>query len=135
MAALIYAKREHIYQVDSLSLMLVTDQWIPLEGLHELPLIEALQREGRQFIKPLKYDVKSAAGFPNALLLDAGARPVALHVVSPFMDARERAAKENVVRASGETAWTWMSDKGMPELPPPTKGHRTVHLGTDHPAP
>jgi hypothetical protein len=61
MAALIYAKREHIYQVESLSLMLTTDQWIPLEGLHELPLIEALQRQGRQFIKPLKYDVKSAA--------------------------------------------------------------------------
>jgi hypothetical protein len=32
MAALIYAKREHIYQVESLSLMLTTDQWIPLEG-------------------------------------------------------------------------------------------------------
>ncbi|WP_295638381.1 DUF1173 family protein [uncultured Methylibium sp.] len=134
MAALIYAKREHIYQVESLSLMLTTDQWIPLEGLHELPLIEALQRQGRQFIKPLKYDVKSAAGFPNALLLDAGATPVALHVVSPFMDARERAAKESALRASGETAWTWMTDKGMPDLPPPTKGHRTVHLGTDRPA-
>ena len=45
MAALIYAKREHVYQVDTLSMMLTTDQWIPLDGLHELPLIEALQRE------------------------------------------------------------------------------------------
>ena len=40
----IYAKRKHVYQVDTLSMMLTTDQWIPLEGLHELPLIEALQR-------------------------------------------------------------------------------------------
>ena len=33
MAALIYAKREHLYQVDSLSMTLVSDQWIPLDGL------------------------------------------------------------------------------------------------------
>jgi hypothetical protein len=79
--------------------------------------------------------VKSAAGFPNVLLLDAGAAPVALHVVSSFMGARERAAKESVLRTSGETAWTWMTDKGMPDLPPPTKWHRTVRLGTDRPAP
>ncbi len=32
MAALIYAKREHLYQVDSLSMTLVSDQWIPLAG-------------------------------------------------------------------------------------------------------
>lgn len=28
-AALVYAKREHVYQVDRVSLMLTTDQWIP----------------------------------------------------------------------------------------------------------
>src|SRR5690606_17178911 len=50
MAALIYAKREHVYQVDTLSMMLTTDQWIPLDGLHELPLIESLQREQRAFM-------------------------------------------------------------------------------------
>lgn len=42
MAALIYAVREHVYAVDTLSVMLTTDHWIPLEGLQELPLIEAL---------------------------------------------------------------------------------------------
>ena len=56
MAALIYAKREHIYQVDSVSLMLTSEQWIPLDGLYELPLIDHLQQQGRSFIKPLKYD-------------------------------------------------------------------------------
>ena len=34
MAAPIYAKREHVYQVDTLSMMLTTDSWIPLEGPH-----------------------------------------------------------------------------------------------------
>jgi Protein of unknown function (DUF1173) len=64
MAALIYAKREHVYQVDTLSMMLTTDQWIPLEALHELPLIEALQREQRAFMKPLKCDAGTATADP-----------------------------------------------------------------------
>ena len=117
MAALIYAKREHTYQVDVLTLMLVTDQWIPLDGLYELALVEALQRQGRVFIKPLKFDAKSAASFPNVLLLDAGAAPVPMHVLSPFMDPKDRAIKEKVIKAVGASAWSWETDKDMPELP------------------
>jgi hypothetical protein len=117
MAALIRAKREHLYQVDSLSLMLVTEQWIPLDGLHELPLIEALRREGRSFMKPLKFDAKTSAGFPNVLLLDAGDAPVPLHVASPFLAAKERAAKERAVNTGGQGVWLWRTDEPMPALP------------------
>jgi hypothetical protein len=60
MAALIYAKREHLYQVDSLS----HDAGLgsvdtALDGLHELPLVEELQRQGRAFLKPLRYDASA----------------------------------------------------------------------------
>ena len=116
MAALVYAKREHIYQVDTVSMMLTTDQWIPLDGLHELPLIELLQREQRAFIKPMRYDARSAAGFPNVLLLDSGTVPMPLHVMSPLMEAKERSAKEKVL-AGLPAAWVWMTAKSMPALP------------------
>lgn len=117
MAALIYAKREHLYQVDTLSLMMVTDQWVPLDGLYELPLIERLQAEGRTFLKPLKYDSKHAGAFPNVLLLDCGATPVPLHVVSAFAEPKERAAKEKALQGAGANAWSWRTDKAMPNLP------------------
>jgi hypothetical protein len=117
LAALIYAKREHVYQVATLSMMLTTDQWVPLDGLHELPLIEALQREQRAFIKPLKYDARTAAAFPNVLLLDCGKVPLPLHVVSLFVDAKERALKEKSVAANGESTWVWYAEKDMPPLP------------------
>lgn len=117
MAALIYAKREHVYQVDTLSMMLTSDQWVPLIDLHELPLIEALQREQRAFMKPLKYDAKTAAAFPNVLLLDCGKVPLPLHVVSPFVNANERALKENAVATIGVSTWVWYTDKAMPPLP------------------
>jgi hypothetical protein len=98
-------------------MMLTTDQWIPLDGLHELPLIEALQREQRAFIKPLKYDARTSAAFPNVLLLDCGKVPLPLHVVSPFVDAKERALKERTVATSRVSTWVWYTDKDMPPLP------------------
>jgi hypothetical protein len=116
MAALVYAKREYVYQVDTVSMMLTTDQWIPLEGLYELPLIEVLQREQRAFLKPLRYDARSAAGFPNVLLLDSGTVPVPLHVMSPLLEAKERSAKEKVL-AGLPAVWVWMTAKSMPALP------------------
>ena len=135
-AALIYAKREHVYHVDTISMMLTTDSWIPLDGLHELPLIEALQHEQRAFLKTLKYDARTAAAFPNVLLLDCGKAPVPLHVVSPFADAKERAIKERAVANGGSPTWVWYSDREMPALPAParsrdgeSRGHAPVAEG------
>ena len=82
-----------------------------------VPLIEALQREQRAFIKPLKYDARTAAPFPNVLLLDCGKVPLPLHVVSLFVEAKERALKERSVAANGESTWVWYADKDMPPLP------------------
>ena len=95
---------------------MASEQWIPVEGVHELPLVQALAEQVRRFIKPLRYDARCAASFANVLLLDAGPAPRALHVFSPFMSPRERAAKELAVRGAGE-AWVWSTDQAMPELP------------------
>lgn len=116
MAALICARREHTYEIDSVSLMLTSEQWIPIEGVHELPLIGALVAQQRRFIKPLRYDARSAAPFPNALLLDAGPSPMPLHVLSVFMNPKERAVKEKAIARVGEMAWVWSTDQVMPSL-------------------
>jgi CRISPR/Cas system CMR-associated protein Cmr5 small subunit len=117
MGALIHAKREHTYQVDTAAFMLTTEQWIPIEGMHELDLINALIEEKRRFVKPLRYDAKSAAAFPNALLLDAGGKPVALHVMSAFMEAKDRDVKEQALKRHAEMQWVWHTARPMPALP------------------
>ncbi len=117
MAALIRARREHTYEIDAASLMLTSEHWIPVEGVHELSLIHALVEQRRRFVKPLRYDARSAAAFPNALLLDVGAVPVALHVVSAFIDLKEQRAKERAVADSGATTWVWSTATPMPSLP------------------
>lgn len=116
MAALIRARREYTYEIEAVSLMLASAHWIPLESLHELPLIDALVAQHRRFIKPLRYDARSSAPFPNVLLLDAGAEPVPLHIVSPFMDAKERAAKEKAIADCKDNVWVWRTDQAMPPL-------------------
>jgi hypothetical protein len=117
MCALIYAKREHTYQIDVASFMLATDNWIPIEGIHEVDLIQALTEQRRRFVKPLRYDSRSTASFPNVLLLDTGAKPTSLHVVSPVMKPHDRAAKENALKGQSAPAWVWHTDKPMPQLP------------------
>lgn len=117
MAALICARREHTYEIDSVSLMLTSEQWIPIEGVHELPLIDALVAQQRRFVKPLRYDARGTAPFPNALLLDAGPSPVPLHVVSSFMPPSEREAKEKAIRAEETMVWTWRTDVPMVDFP------------------
>jgi len=136
--ALIYAKREHTYQVDTASFMLTTENWIPIEGVHEADFIQALTEQRRRFLKPLRYDARSAAAFPNVLLLDTGAQPTPLHVVSASLDSQDRAAKEKVLKASGDTAWVWSTDQKMPPLPaaaPRTnaKRERTASSTTESP--
>ena len=121
MAALIYGKSDGLYHVDTLSVMLATDQWIPLDGLHQLPLVEALQRERRMFLKPLRYDAKTAAGFPDAILLDCGPASVALHVINPQGDPKEIALKEKVIGEVGTTVWKWSLGEDMPALPEPLR--------------
>ena len=116
-AALIRARREQTYEVESLSMMLVSEHWIPVEGVHELPLIQALVAQRRRFVKPLRYEARSAAGFANALLIDAGPVAVPMHVLSPFLPERERLAKERAVAANGALAWVWSTEQSMPLLP------------------
>lgn len=116
MAALIRARREHTYEVDTASLMLASEHWIPLEGIHELALVHALVEQRRRFVKPLRYDSRSVAAFPNALLLDAGPRPVPLHVLSPFLAGKEREAKERGMREN-MGAWRWSYGDEMPAFP------------------
>lgn len=122
MAALIRSRREHTYEIDAASFMLASEQWIPVERVYELALVQALVAQHRRFIKPLRYDAKSVAAFPNALLLDAGPDPVPLHLISPFMSPKERTEKERAANGSQCPAWAWSGDGLVPALPSPPTG-------------
>ncbi|MBT9598489.1 MAG: DUF1173 domain-containing protein [Vitreoscilla sp.] len=123
-AALLRARREYTYEIDAASMMLTNETWIPVEGVHELPLLRALIEQRRRFVKPLRYDAKTAAGFPNALLLDVGAVPAPLHVVSAFIDLKEQRAKQRATADAGDGAWVWSTAHCMPAFPQAVQSDR-----------
>ena len=81
-------------------------------------MIHALIDQQRRFVKPLRYDVGSAAAFPNALLTVVGQTPRPLHVVSALAPERERALKEQSISREVSPAWAWRTEQPMPPLPP-----------------
>ena len=116
LAALVRARREYTCEIDAASMMLCSADWIPLEGVHEVPLVQALIAQRRRFVKPLRYDARSAS-FANALLLDMGAAPVPLHLRSSFLGRADRLAKDRSIGAAGDVAWVWDGSPPMPALP------------------
>ena len=117
MTALIRARREHTYELDAASMMLTSAHWIPVEGVHELPLIDALVVAHRRFIKPLRYDARRDVAFPNVLLLDSGPQAVPLHVISPFMSIEERRAREAAISGARSALWSWRTTDPLTALP------------------
>lgn len=118
MAALLRARREQTFEIDTASLMLTDARWIPADGEPDLLLLQALVEQGRRFIKPLRYDARKASAFPNALLLDAGDAPVPLHALSAFAAPAELKAKEQAVAKAGAGVWVWHTATAMPPFPP-----------------
>lgn len=118
LCALVYMKREHIYQIDTASVILATANWIPVDGVHELGLLQALTDRKRRFVKPMRYDAPPTMAFATALLLDTGATSTPLHMLSPFMSPKERVAKERAIFVSGAGTWVWNTETAMPALPP-----------------
>ena len=118
MLALVSAKQDGVYQIVALTMMLVSAQFIPMELQYEQALIDALVLGNRNFVKPLRYESKSAGSFANAILLDAGPEPVALHLVSEFNSDEFAAAKAKAIHDATTAVWTWDVAEPMPELPP-----------------
>lgn len=63
--------------ISRLSLMPVTQQWLPVENLDDLQLVERLVGEGRAFRKALRYDSNRKTGAPRIFLTDQeSAQPI-----------------------------------------------------------
>jgi hypothetical protein len=116
---LIYAKREGVYFVDTATLVMLSSTWIPLDYPYEHLLIDELVRHGRRFLKPLRFESKQGATFPNAVLLDTGDVETPLDIVTPFMSDRDRTLKLQALTKRAGAGWTWdmQTHPEPPQLP------------------
>lgn len=103
-----------------LSLMLATAQWLPMEDVWEKQLVGALVRNGRCFIKGLRYNEAPDQPMVAASLLDCGDAP------RPLLIARDHGQSKHIPpdfmaqTTRGDTPlWQWNLAAGdMPTLPP-----------------
>jgi hypothetical protein len=114
---LIYAKREGLYFVDTATLVMLSPTWIPLDHPYEQLLIDELVRQERRFLKPLRFESKQGASFPNAVLLDTGDAETSLDIVTPFMSDRDRGLKQRALAKRAARGWVW--DMQTQQEPPP----------------
>ena len=117
MAALVHARAAFTFSIDAISLMLTSSEWIPVEGGSDAQLVATLVSEGRRFLKPLRYDAKASARYPSALLLDTGAAPTPLTVISPVLLDPRQVISVGAEMDSASDGWAWRISEGMPSLP------------------
>jgi hypothetical protein len=122
-ACVFFEKRENVFEIDAMTMMMVDEHWVPVDSAPERALCEKLVREKRAFIKPLRYEAKQAGGFPNFKLVDVGDQAMALDVVSAFANEKERAAKTKALAERAQEKWVWDTAKetDIPALPAPAR--------------
>ena len=105
--------------IAELSLMPVTFQWLPIEDALEQKLIERLVREGRSFVKELRYNLPPQQALASAVLIDAGESPIPLYI-APWSTGREFADSliQRGKRDDAAPVWFWhTAQQAMPPLP------------------
>ena len=104
--------------IEELSLMPVTSQWLPIEDSFEKHLVETLVRDGRSFVKGLRYNMPAGQLLASAILTDSGESPSALFIAPRVDDDDSALAVKDFAGTDGSPAWVWRTaEGGMPALP------------------
>ncbi|MEZ5663156.1 MAG: DUF1173 domain-containing protein [Burkholderiaceae bacterium] len=100
-----------------MSLMLTTSQWLPVDDGWDRQLVGALVRQGRNFIKGLRYNMPSKQALARASLLDCGPTPFPLFIDLGYQPA----VFESAVCPESDCdtlGWLWTpTQRDMPPLP------------------
>lgn len=114
-AALISATAEGATKIEEICAMPVNQGWMPFSNADDLALYQNMDKAGRNYERPLRYNRRHGSAMPAAMLTDTGGNPVLLSVVPSGKDRRayEAAGPQEFKR------WIWDLDEStkMPELP------------------
>ncbi len=104
--------------VETIALMAVNENWIPVETGYEAMLIERLTKGGASFVKSLRYNMAGSQPMASLVATRAGGDSTALYLVPDDADAAFRESLEELIGESGMPAWVWDLGSGpMPDLP------------------
>lgn len=104
---------------EDVSLMCTSEQWIPIENIHEQRLVERLARLSQKSVKGLRFNLPSTKPIAAAALPHRRQGPVALYIVPPDADEAFEAALSDMIAARPDIEpWIWRVVEGdIPDLP------------------
>lgn len=105
-----------VASIEEISVMTVSDNWIPFETVVEKQLLDTLVNQKRRFIKGLRYNLSSDAPLAFAVLTDTK-EATALYIVDPEVSDRYLEELAELRDASKLSSWVWNILDDMPELP------------------
>lgn len=105
--------------VSELSLMPVTQHWLPVENSFEEQLVDRLVSQGRTFRKGLRYNLPATIPLVNATLIDTWGEPCALRLLRvAAAGTTELVQTETKAYLNTPQSWVWYPEiEAMPLLP------------------
>jgi hypothetical protein len=106
--------------ISEMSLMPVTQHWLPVEDSFERQLVERLVAQGRAFIKGLRYNLRREQCAVAATLTDAGDIGTLMCVLWPSVDRMDALTDciSCAAPVSGAPVWAWKPEsEAMPPFP------------------
>jgi hypothetical protein len=108
-----------VASIEELAIMVVNENWIPFENIHEQRLLERMSGLRRKIVKGLRFNLARERPIVSVTL--PGQRPaaVAMFVVPVASDERYEAALAEMIQSRPEMVpWIWRVYEGdMPQLP------------------
>ena len=103
-------------EVIEMSVMPVTDQWLPFESLDELALIAKAVTGNRRFVKGLRLNLGSDVPIASMALTDTGAMATAVYLELGRIDPAYDEALALLMRAPGVEHATWQPGTTLPPV-------------------
>lgn len=115
--------------VSELSLMPVTQQWLPVENAFDEQLVDRLVSQGRTFRKGLRYNLPATIPVANATLMDTGGEPCLLRI-SREAEADTEVSLPTMTHQHAHLPQSWVWHPVAEVMPPlPQKCLLVEHLG------
>ncbi|NKR30190.1 DUF1173 family protein [Rhodococcus hoagii] len=103
---------------EELSLMVVTENWIPFENTFDKLVIDAMTDAGRPFMKGLRYNLADSVPLASVVATDTEPTPTALYIIGPEADDDDVSRVNELAAYSALASWIWNSGSDpMPALP------------------
>ncbi|TIN64853.1 MAG: DUF1173 domain-containing protein, partial [Mesorhizobium sp.] len=103
--------------IEEIAVMVVNENWIPYDSVHERKLVDALARMRDKSIKGLRYNLPAEQPIANAMVQRLG-QSIALYIVPAGVDDKFELMLNDMIEARPQIgSWIWRVSEGeMPSL-------------------